>query len=451
MQIIQKRSIHESLEKPVLICYLKTPEKPDTSVEFEKLVESAGYTVVELIKCSDKPDSDYYFAKRDVRKIRHALGRIRTAKLVIFGTVLTPRQYSNLARELRKYRIMDQFELFLRLFGSRTTKRETMLELQLAALKYQFPFQRNFLLEQQFALEQMGYGRAEDLKLLQIPFSRMGFHYAMRHLERKLERFRKQRENQRKQRLKKADRGELIGCSVVGYTNAGKSSFLNAITASSLETSSKMLTTLSTATRRVDYQDLPVILTDTVGFFQDLPEELIEPFTSTLEESLCSDVILLLLDCSEPVEEIRRKLKASFDILRKIDDKFLGRMWVLLTKVDLIAEEEVEATKKLLPDIIDEQSSSISFDKENIEVISSIKFDFGGFYQLLDRWFPPKQIRLRIPFDYPETYSLVHEQFMVMREQLNATSWFLEIKTRKSAILDSIKKKQGDRITCCQS
>ncbi|MFX0115546.1 MAG: hypothetical protein ACFFB3_13440 [Candidatus Hodarchaeota archaeon] len=91
MEIIQKRSIKESIEKPVLICYLKAPEKPDTAVEFEKLVESAGYTPIGLIICCQKPDREYHFTKGQVRRIQHTLGRIRIAKLVIFGTVLTVR------------------------------------------------------------------------------------------------------------------------------------------------------------------------------------------------------------------------------------------------------------------------------------------------------------------------------------------------------------------------
>lgn len=340
---------------------------------------------------------------------------------------------------------MDKFELILRLFGSRTTRKETMLELQLAALKYQFRFHSNFLLEQRFVLDQMGYGNAEDLKLLEISFSRIGFHYAMKNLERKIQSSRKTRANQRRSRLKKADRGEVVTFSVVGYTNAGKSSFLNAITDSSLETSSKLFTTLSTRTRRVEYQDLPILLTDTVGFFQDLPNELIEPFTSTLEESLCSDIILMLLDCSEPEEEIKRKLLASLDVLYKIDTELFNKLWVILTKIDLVSN--IQSIKEMVLSTIDDRGNYISINTEMIEATSSKEKNFNGFFRLLDKQFPEKTMNLKIPFDYPEISSMIYDTFKVMTEQVFDTFWLLEITTRKSYVLDSIMKRFGDKIT----
>ncbi|MHA2247074.1 MAG: GTPase [Candidatus Hodarchaeales archaeon] len=446
MQSIQKRENSSAIDKPVLICYLKVPEKPDTSDEFQTLVESAGFTVVELYKEYSKPDSSYYFTKGQIRKIQHALGRIRTARLVIFGTVLSPLQRSNLARKLKKYRIMDQFELILRLFGSRTNRKETIHELQLAALNYQFRFHSNFLLEQKFVLDQMGYGNAEDLRLLEIPFSRIGFHFAMKNLKKKIEHSRNQRSNQRRSRLKKADRGELASFSVVGYTNAGKSSFLNAFADSTLETSNKLFTTLSTRTRRVKYQDLPILLTDTVGFFQDLPDELIEPFNSTLEESLCSDVVLMLLDCSEPEEEINRKLFASFNVLHRIDTELFNRLWIILTKIDLVSNEKVQSIKDMVLSTINDQEVSISFNNEMIEAISSKEKNFFGFYRLLDKQFPETLVTLKIPFNHPEISSMIYDTFKVTKEQAFNTFWLLEINTRKSYLLDSIIKKFRDKL-----
>ncbi|MHA2363981.1 MAG: GTPase [Candidatus Hodarchaeales archaeon] len=446
MDTIQRRSKNVVNGKPVLICYLKVSERPDTCDEFKSLVETAGYTIVELFKVNDASNSQYYFTIGNIRKIQHILGRNRDIRLVIFGTLLTPLQYSNLERKLKKVAIMDTMELILRIFGSRTTRRETKLELQLAALKYQLSFKRNFLQEHSTVLHELGYGDAKDLDILKIPYSRMGFHLAIKHIERKLEKLRLSRENQRKSRLKKADRGELVTISVVGYTNAGKSSFLNSITDSSIKTANKLFTTLSTTTRRLIYFDLPILLTDTVGFFQDLPEELLGSFTSTLEESLCSDIILLLLDCSESIDEIKRKLTASFDVLKLIDEKFPEKLWFLVTKTDLVTNKEVKTKTESIFEIISEKSNFLNFDNVMIESISSFKRDLIGFYQLVDRKFPEEVIRLKISFNYPELLSLMYNTFTVLKEQKNETSWHLEIRTRKSYVLNAFKKNYGEKI-----
>lgn len=423
---------------PVIICYLVNSEKNDTSNEFEHLVESAGYTVLEFFKDSDKLDNKFFLNKNQRTRLKKKLGTNKETKLLIIGTVLSPMQYTNLKKDFKKYKIMDQFELILRLFGSRTNRQETIIELQMAALKYQFPFKKFFLLEQKFVLDQMGYGRAEDLKLIDMRYSKETYHFVLKNLEKKLTKIKNQRVNQRKIRLKKANIGDILTISIVGYTNAGKSSFLNTITDSKIETSNKLFTTLATSTRSLKYQDLVVVLTDTVGFFYDLPNDLFEPFTSTLEESLYSNRILLFLDCSESINEIIRKLITSIDILKKIDEQLTKKIWILFTKNDLLSKEVLETKKKGIIKNLNEKYQEFDFNSDQIGSISSHKQDLSGFDQLLDKEFPKIKIELEIPIELADLFSLIHKNFNIVNLIVTEEFWLLEINTRKLEYLKSI-------------
>lgn len=442
MQISQEKFLNESRVKPVLVCYLKQPDMPDTSEEFCRLVESAGYSVVELFKCNDKPINKSYFSLGHINNIQHTLDRIKTAKLVIIGDVLSPPQHSFLRLKLKKYRIMDKFELVLRLFGSRTAKRETVLELQLAALKYQRSFRNNFLLESKFELDKMGYGKAEHLNVLEVPYSRMGWHKAIELLEKKVEKLRRSRDNQRKLRIKKSDKGDLITISVVGYTNAGKSSFLNGITNSNIEMSKNLFTTLTTTTRMFYYDDLELTLTDTVGFIENLPEALKIPFTSTLEETLISEKILLLIDISEPISEIDRKISASFSILESIESSFLDNLWILFTKKDLVPTTELIQKREKITELIKERE--ILLDINSMGSISSFENDFNDFLALIDKDYPQRSYELSIPFNRPELLSYCYDNFTIINKEQTDISWTIKLLTRKISFLNAFVKRNED-------
>jgi GTP-binding protein HflX len=161
----------------------------------------------------------------------------------------------------------------------------------------------------------------------------------------------------RKRSLHRKRRRELgfSSVSLAGYTYAGKSTLFNALVQENVPTGEKLFTTLSTTTRIVELLGKRVLLTDTVGFIDRLPLTLIEAFRSTLEETIFSDLILLILDGGEPLEDIKRKVSISLDIIQKIGAHGIPIVTVL-NKIDLLTEFEIqkrtEALEKIASDVV---------------------------------------------------------------------------------------------------
>ncbi len=156
----------------------------------------------------------------------------------------------------------------------------------------------------------------------------------------------------RKKGLHRKRRQELgfSSISLAGYTYAGKSTLFNTLVKETVPTGDGLFTTLSTTTRLIDLLGKRVLLTDTVGFIDRLPITLIEAFRSTLEETIFSDLILLIVDASEPLKEIERKLSVSLDIIQKIGAHGIPIV-TALNKVDLFSELEIQQRTKALKDV----------------------------------------------------------------------------------------------------
>ncbi|HIP75458.1 MAG TPA: GTP-binding protein, partial [Thermococcus paralvinellae] len=169
-----------------------------------------------------------------------------------------------------------------------------------------------------------------------------------------LERIRKDREVKRKRR----EEVGFILIALAGYTNAGKSTLLNALARENIPAKDQMFTTLDTTTRRFKVGQKRVLVTDTVGFIDDLPPFIVEAFHSTLEEITKADIILLVLDVGEPWNEIGRKFLASLKILREL--KALDKpIIVVLNKQDLTTKADVEDKKKAIKELADKRGMVI--------------------------------------------------------------------------------------------
>jgi GTP-binding protein HflX len=163
------------------------------------------------------------------------------------------------------------------------------------------------------------------------------------------DKLKKKREERQLHRVRRDELG-FSSVSLAGYTNAGKSSLFNLLTEETVEVDNALFTTLSTTTRAVEFSKRKVLLTDTVGFIDRLPLKLVKAFHSTLEETVLSDLIILVVDMSEPDEDIKRKLACSLDTIQTIGATGIPVV-TALNKIDLLDENELQRKNEYLKEI----------------------------------------------------------------------------------------------------
>jgi GTP-binding protein HflX len=252
---------------------------------------------------------------------------------------LTPVQAYNLAKATGLVAI-DRFQLILEIFSRRASTAEAELQIQLASLRYELSRakERVRLARREEQPGFMGLGKYEVDLYYETVRRRIAS------IQNKLE---KKREKRQLHRYRRLDLGYFL-ISMAGYTNAGKSSLFNLLTEETVPVDRSLFTTLSTTTRAVNLSKRKVLVTDTVGFIDRLPLSLVQAFHSTLEETILSNLILLVVDLSEQEEDIKRKLSCSLETIRKIGATGIPVVTVL-NKIDLLQEiEKKRKTESLL-------------------------------------------------------------------------------------------------------
>ena len=216
------------------------------------------------------------------------------AGILIFDCELGPSQQRNLEKNT-SMRVFDRQEVILDIFAERAQTREAVLQVELARNRYYLP--RLTGAWSHLSRQQGGVVGARGAGEKQIEYDRRMVKKRIADLEEDLKAVRAHRATQRKERL----RGSLVNCAIIGYTNAGKSTLLNALTGAGVLAEDKLFATLDPTTRKLSLPDkAELLLTDTVGFVRKLPHSLIEAFKSTLEEAMLADFLLLVLDVSSP-------------------------------------------------------------------------------------------------------------------------------------------------------
>ncbi|MCP5041415.1 MAG: GTPase HflX [bacterium] len=254
--------------------------------------------------------------------------------LVIFDQDLTPTQARNLSAEL-ELRVIDRSQLILDIFASRAQTRDGQVQVELAQLKYRMPrlAQRADVSLSRLAGGIGGRGPGETK--LEVDRRRV------RDRINRLERETKKLQNQREQRRRRRNRRGVPVLSIVGYTNAGKSTLLRSLTQSDPFVEDKMFATLDPMSRRLRFpREREVIITDTVGFIRDLPDELVAAFQATLEEMSDASLLLHVIDASAP--DIERRIEAVHDVLESIGLAHIPEL-LILNQVDRLPEGVGEA------------------------------------------------------------------------------------------------------------
>ncbi|MCK4439995.1 GTPase HflX, partial [Candidatus Bathyarchaeota archaeon] len=301
-----------------------------TLIELRSLVESAGYTLVGKMEQVREPDSRYQIGAGKVKELAQ-LVKETEAKKVIFDNPLKSVQSYNLAKATG-VEVIDRFQLILEIFARRATTKEAKLQIGLARLRYELAH----------AKEKVRLARKEE----QPGFMGLGayevdvYHEAVKRqvqsIRGKLRKIRKKRLLHRRRRVELG----FQSISLAGYTNAGKSSLFNALTEEEVPVDETLFTTLSTTTRLVEFSRKQFLLTDTVGFIDRLPLRLIDAFHSTLEETVYSDLILLVVDISESTSLFEKKLSVCLKTISQIGASGIPTITVL-NKIDLLPETEL--------------------------------------------------------------------------------------------------------------
>ncbi|MEM2878429.1 MAG: GTPase HflX [Candidatus Hadarchaeales archaeon] len=322
----------------VVLVELRSKGERSRMDELKALVKTLGHEIIGAVQQIRDPDPAYLIGRGKARELAD-LVRSAGADRVVFWNQLTPSQAHKLSRLVGK-EVIDRFQLILEIFAMRASSPEAKLQVEYARLTYELPRIRERVREA-LSVEQpglMGGGEYE----VNVYFDMVKRKLA--NLRKKLAEIRKAREQRRKLRRRRGFR--LV--AIAGYTNSGKSTLLQALTSARTEIDNMYFTTLMPRTRAVRGAS-KVLVTDTVGFMDGLPPWLFEAFKATLEEVYTSDLVLLVVDASDPLPEMIRKFRVS----RNVISEYRTRSLLVLNKVDLIDDEELDEKVNVMQGLSD--------------------------------------------------------------------------------------------------
>jgi GTPase len=312
------------------------------------LAQSAGFETLKIITQKHLTKSKFGIGKGKAEELRDITRQICCDTIIIDEALKTIQQY-NLAA-LCGIEVIDREQMILNIFERRASTAESKIQTKLAQLRYDM-IRAKEKVRLAKAGEQPGFlgmGKYNaDVYYLDIK-KRAGA------LKAKLLKEESRKEIHRSQRLKSG----LRTISVAGYTSAGKTTLFNTLTGELKTVGPDLFTTLSTLTRAVIVGDDKVLLSDTVGFVSKLPHYMIDAFKSTLNELVYSDLVLLVLDASEPVEDMKRKLTTSTQVLNELNVQ-MSKVILVINKTDLVSATDLATKIHFLE--IDQSYANISY------------------------------------------------------------------------------------------
>jgi GTP-binding protein HflX len=310
-----------------------------TLPELKSLAQSAGYTIVGMMEQTRRPDARYQIGAGKVEELAKMAEELDAEK-IIFDNPLRTLQNYNLAKATR-VEVIDRFQLILEIFRRRATTTEAQLQIQLAVLQNELKHAREKVRLTKSG-EQPGF---MGLGAYEADVYRDAIKLQVQTIRKKLSRIREKRVLQRQRRTELG----FLTISLAGYTSAGKSTLFNALTEETAMVDKSLFTTLSTQTRMIEFCNRKFLLTDTVGFIDRLPISLIEAFHSTLEETIFSDLIVLVIDLSEPMGLIEKKNNVCLETIERLGAAGIPTV-TALNKIDLIKPEERQEKLAALKD-----------------------------------------------------------------------------------------------------
>ena len=394
---MERKTIEENKENKrdyAVLVGLRSPVLGADSADAESLAElgalvetAGGEPVGTILQSREKPDPHSFIGEGKVEEVRRMVDN-SDATMVIFDNDLSPSQIRVLT-ELCGVQVLDRSGLILDIFAQRAKTKEGCLQVELAQYQYLLPR----LIGMWSHLERQGGTGGSPIGTkgpgeTQLETDRRHIRRKIDKLKEELEEVRRVRSTQRQRRMK----NEIPVVAIVGYTNAGKSTLLNAITGAGIPANDRLFDTLDTTTRLLTVSDtLEVVISDTVGFIRKLPHQLVEAFKATLEELEYADLLLHVIDVSNPewqqqaavVENLIRELGAGelprIDVFNKSDRLPAGEIMPHGQDICSLSAKTGEGVDKLL-EMIGER-----LDSGSRRCVLHIPYDKGGLLDQLYR------------------------------------------------------------------
>ena len=320
---MERRTIEENKEKKrdyAVLVGLRSPVLGADSADEESLAElgalvetAGGEPVGTILQSREKPDPHSFIGEGKVEEVKRMVEN-SDATMIIFDNDLSPSQIRVLT-ELCGVQVLDRSGLILDIFAQRAKTKEGCLQVELAQYQYLLPRLVGMWthLERQAGTSGKGPIGSKGPGETQLETDRRHIHRKIDKLKAELEEVRRVRGTQRQRRMK----NEIPVVAIVGYTNAGKSTLLNAITGAGIPANDRLFDTLDTTTRLLTVSDtLDVVISDTVGFIRKLPHQLVEAFKATLEELEYADLLLHVINVSNP--EWREQARIVDELIREL-------------------------------------------------------------------------------------------------------------------------------------
>lgn len=337
----------------------------------------------------DTISPQYYIGKGKVMEIKEL---VEQDDIVIFNEELTPLQIKNLTDQCQ-VEVTDRSDLILRIFASRAKTKEAKLEVGIARLQYLLP--RLAGMKQNLYSQQGGMGfRGSGEK--QIELDRRRIRRQLTQAKRELAMIEKQRQTQRQ--LRKHHQEKVV--CLVGYTNSGKSSLLNALTSKKVYEKDMLFATLQTSSRRVYMKKHHVIMSDTVGFIHQLPHSFVQSFRSTLEEVKDADLLIHVIDASSPY--YHNQIETTLSVLKELDALDIPMIYVY-NKMDLVHQP-----------IVHEQGICIDVsvkEKKHLDDLENMIIDIlFKDYELISVYIPYEEGHIFSEIEYQ--YEILHIEYL---------------------------------------
>jgi len=414
--MIDKEEVRDFKKTLLVGFYLKSDEQvvcEESLDELERLAETYGLEVIDKVAISlRKITSATIIGSGKLRELE-ALVSEYGIDVIIFDEEISPHQGRNLEKEFKKP-VLDRTELIIEVFAQRAQTKEASLQIELAKIRYQLPRLKRLWthLSRQVA-GGGGYLRGAGEK--QIELDRRMLHHRITRLQKEIEQVRAHRKTQRSQRQRRG----VPTFAIVGYTNAGKSTLLHALTQAEVLVEDKLFATLDTTTRKYILPNKQeILLVDTVGFIRKIPTTLIAAFKSTLEEAIHTDVLLHLIDASSP--HALEQAEVTLQVLEELgasDQPFV----TALNKIDRV--ENKSMLKKL----------RITY-PNTVEISAKNRTGFSDLMEAMSRAIESlrKIVKLSIPQSHYALVSELMKEGRVIQIDYEGNDVLMEVEIPKS-------------------